>query len=1018
MIGGHCGRSGGGARIGQVDRRCGRVSYSEGARALLKGRGSGVTRPYIMSEYKDSLNLPRTEFPMKGNLAQLEPKMLAWWAEHKTYEALVEKTRDAEPFVLHDGPPYANGHLHAGHALNKILKDIVVKFRNQTGRHTEFVPGWDTHGLPIEQAVEKRLASKKIDKRTLSREALLEQCRAYALEFVDVQREEFKRLGVFARWDEPYVTLSFDYEAQQIRELGKFAKRGLMYRRKKPVYWCITDQTALAEAEVEYADHESPSVYVAMDAVAGEQSASSPKLPEGVRGKRVRFVIWTTTPWTLPANLAIAVHPELEYVFYALGSDSVLVLAKELLPSVLAAIAPGELKEKQVTAGGASFDAAVLADPSRVLGYALGRDLEGLRYAHPFLDRESPVILGEHVTLEAGTGLVHTAPGHGQEDYEVGLRYGLDVYNPVKNDGRYDETVGAGLAGQKVWDANATISQLLHDKGALLNALGEKLKHSYPHCWRCHKPIIFAGTWQWFIALDKPMAGAPGDKTLRQSALHQIDHAVQWIPKWGRDRIYNMLENRPDWTISRQRQWGVPIPVVYCEADGCGESVVSHELMDRVAAEVEKQGVAVWYSEPAAKFLPEGFACPKCGGRSFRKETDILDVWFDSACSFAAVAEKRPGMRVPVDLYLEGSDQHRGWFHSSLLVGVGTRDIAPYKAVLTHGFVVDGQGRKMSKSEGNTVAPEQVIKQYGAEVLRLWVASSDYRDDVRLSDQILKGLSEAYRKIRNTLRYALSNLYDFDPARDSVPRSELLPLDAWADARMDGLVERVRKAYESYEFHLVHHSVVDFCAMDLSAIYFDILKDRLYSSKPASHERRSAQTVLYRIARDLIRLLAPVMSFTAEEAWQNLPGATAEAKSVFLAGFPSEKESAASAELMERFEKLLAVREGVQGILEVARREKQIGSSVEARIVLHAEGALGELLRKHARELPALFIVSQVDLVEAVPEGAQALSGAAGNFSAKVEPARGEKCPRCWTYSEAVGKSGPVCERCQAALAA
>ncbi len=1004
-IGGHHGRSGGRGPIGQVDRQ-------------LKGAGSGATRPHTMAEYKDSLNLPRTDFPMKGNLAQLEPRMLAWWAEQKTYEALVDATRKDEPFVLHDGPPYANGHLHAGHALNKILKDIVVKYRNLTGRHTEFVPGWDCHGLPIEQAVEKRLANKKIDKRTLSREALLELCRAYALEFVDIQREEFKRLGVFGRWEEPYLTLSFDYEAQQIRELGKFAQRGLMYRRKKPVYWCITDQTALAEAEVEYADHESPSVYVAFDAVEGD----SPKLPEAVRGKNVRFVIWTTTPWTLPANLAIAVHPELEYVFYAPGSGraagSVLVIAKELLPPVLAAIAPDELKEKSVEAAGAQFDAAVLADPSRVLGYALGRDLEGLKYRHAFLDRESPVILGEHVTLEAGTGLVHTAPGHGQEDYEVGLRYGLEVYNPVKNDGRYDETVGAGLSGQKVWDANTTISQMLHDKGALLNGLGEKLKHSYPHCWRCHKPIIFAGTWQWFIALDKELGGA--GKTLRQSALHQIDHAVQWIPKWGRDRIYNMLENRPDWTISRQRSWGVPIPVVYCEADGCGESVVSHELMDRVAAEVEKAGVAVWYSEPPEKFLPEGFACPKCGGRSFRKETDILDVWFDSACSFAAVAEKRPGMRVPVDLYLEGSDQHRGWFHSSLLVGVGTRDAAPYKAVLTHGFVVDGQGRKMSKSEGNTVAPEQVIKQYGAEVLRLWVASSDYRDDVRLSDQILKGLSEAYRKIRNTLRYALSNLYDFDPSKDAVPASELLPLDAWADARMTGLVERVRKAYESYEFHLVHHTVVDFCAMDLSAIYFDILKDRLYSSKATSLERRSAQTVLHRIAKDLIRLLAPVMSFTAEEAWQNLPGAAAAAKSVFLAGFPEAGKGVgtASPELMATFEKLLAVREGVQGILEVARREKQIGGSVEARVVLHAEGALGMLLLKHARELPSLFIVSQVDLVDAAPEGAQPVSNAAGNFSVKVEPARGEKCPRCWTFSEAVGKSGPVCERCQAALAA
>jgi isoleucyl-tRNA synthetase len=963
----------------------------------------------MSAEFKDTLNLPRTEFPMKGNLAQLEPRMLAWWAEERTYEALVGSTRHGEPFVLHDGPPYANGHLHAGHALNKILKDMVVKYRNLTGRHTELIPGWDCHGLPIEQAVEKRLASKKIDKRSLSREALLEHCRAYALEFVDIQREEFKRLGVFARWDAPYLTLSFDYEAQQIRELGTFARRGLLYRRKKPVYWCITDQTALAEAEVEYADHESPSVYVAMDAV-GDLG----RLPEAVRGKKVSYVIWTTTPWTLPANLAIAVHPELEYVFYVLG-DRVVCVAKDLLPAVLRAVAPGELKESTVEAAGTRFDASVLQDPARILGYALGADLEGLRYRHPFLDRESQVILAGHVTLEAGTGLVHTAPGHGQEDYEVGLKYGLDVYNPVKNDGRYDDTVGAGLAGQKVWDANGVISRLLHESGALLNPLGDTVKHSYPHCWRCHKPIIFAGTWQWFISLDKEPAG--GERTLRQAALQQIDGGVQWIPRWGRDRIYNMLENRPDWTISRQRAWGVPIPVVFCQ--GCDEAHVSAEVMEKVAQAVEKGGAAVWYSQPPETFLPPGFSCPGCGGKSFRKETDILDVWFDSACSFAAVAEKRPGMRVPVDLYLEGSDQHRGWFHSSLLVGVGTRDRSPYKACLTHGFVVDGQGRKMSKSEGNTVAPEQVIKQYGAEVLRLWVASSDYRDDVRLSDQILKGLSEGYRKIRNTLRYALSNLYDFDPAKDAVGPEALLPLDAWADARTGDLVDRVRRAYEAYEFHLVYHSVVDFCAMDLSAIYFDVLKDRLYTARAASPERRSAQTVLHRIARDLLRLLAPVMSFTAEEAWQTLPGD--KARSVFLAGFP-EGRRAGSPELMERFDKLLAIRAGVQGLLEVARRDKQVGASLEARVVLQAEGAASTLLQAHLRELPALFIVSGVELVDAAPEGAQALSlgaafGSADAVRAKVELARGEKCPRCWTYSEAVGKTGPLCERCQAALA-
>ncbi|MBX5480582.1 MAG: isoleucine--tRNA ligase [Myxococcaceae bacterium] len=969
-------------------------------------------------EYKDTLNLPRTEFPMKGNLAQLEPKMLAWWAEKKTYERLLEKTAQGPKFVFHDGPPYANGHLHAGHALNKVLKDIVVKFRNLTGRHTDFIPGWDCHGLPIEQAVEKRLASKKIDKRTLSRDQLLEACRAYALEFVDIQREEFKRMGVFGRWDQPYLTLDFAYEAQEIRELATFARRGLLYRRKKPVYWCITDQTALAEAEVEYEDHESPSVYVAMNAT-GDGVA---KLPEAVKGRQVAYVIWTTTPWTLPANLAIAVHPDFEYVLWdargsslAAAGDRVLVVAKEMLARFLEAVAPEELAVKSAQLGEATFDAATFKDPKRILAYVSGRDLEHQQYRHPFLDRTSPVILGEHVTLEAGTGLVHTAPGHGQEDYEVGLRYGLDVYNPVNNSGRYDDTVGAGLAGMKVWDANPVIVDKLVEVKALLNQKGETLKHSYPHCWRCRNPIIFAGTWQWFIALDKEMG--EGRKTLRQTALHEIDHRVKWIPAWGRDRIYNMLENRPDWTISRQRAWGVPIPVAFCK--GCDEAIVSPELMEKVADRVEKEGAGVWYREDLSAFMGADFRCPKCGKKEFRKETDILDVWFDSACSFSAVAGKRPGLGLPVDLYLEGSDQHRGWFHSTLLVGVGTRDRAPYEAVLTHGFVVDGEGRKMSKSLGNTVSPEQMIKQYGAEVMRLWVASSDYRDDVRLSDQILKGLAEGYRKIRNTIRYALSNLYDFDPAKDAVPDDQLLPLDRWAKARTAELVARVRKAYEAYEFHLVYHAVVEFCGVDLSAIYFDILKDRLYTSKATSLERRSAQTVLNGIVRDLLRMLAPVTSFTAEEAWQNLPGAKEE--SVFFAGFPEAPMTAPDAVLMQTFEKILAVRSAVQTLLEAARRDKLIGASLEARLVLHATGEAKTFLTQHAKDLPSYFIVSQVELVDAAPAGAQPLSlnvfGGGATVSAKVEKARGEKCPRCWAYSEAVGKTAPVCEKCQAALA-
>ncbi len=968
-------------------------------------------------DYKNTLNLPKTEFPMKGNLAQLEPRMLAWWEQNRIYPKVLEHNRAGAEFVLHDGPPYANGHLHAGHALQKILKDIVVKYRNLTGRLCDFVPGWDCHGLPIEQAVEKRLKDKKIDKRSLSRDQFLEHCREYALEFIDIQREEFKRMGVFGRWDEPYKTLSFDYEAQEIRELATFARRGSIYRRKKPVYWCITDQTALAEAEVEYEDHTSPSIYVAFDA-AGDLSARWPKLS----GKRVAFSIWTTTPWTLPANLAIAVHPKFEYLFYDLG-PRVLCVAKDLLPRVLADIRMAPVREVKPGSAG-PVEAAALVDATRILAYAQGRDLDGLEYRHPLYSRISKIVLGEHVTLEQGTGLVHSAPGHGHEDYEVGLARGLEIYNPVKNDGRFDDTVGTRLAGKKVFDANPLIIEWLVETGALLNSASHAIRHSYPHCWRCHQPVIFRATHQWFISLDKG--------GLRQKALAEIDR-VEWIPKWGRDRLYGMIENRPDWCISRQRQWGVPIPMVLCEA--CGEAVVSAELMERVAQAVEKEGSGVWYRTPVSNFLPPDFACSGCGRRDFRRETDILDVWFDSACSFAAVAAKRPGMHIPVDLYLEGTDQHRGWFQSTMLVGVGTRDHSPYRSCLTHGFTVDGEGRKMSKSLGNVISAQHLIKQYGAEIVRLWVASADYRDDVRLSDQILKGLVEGYRRIRNTLRYALSNLYDFDPARNSVKPDLLLPLDQWARTRMAELLEKVRRAYERYEFHLVYHQVVDFCAMDLSALYFDTLKDRLYTARADGPKRRSAQTVLYEIARDLLRLLSPVMSFTAEEAWKMLPGNKAE--SVFLAGFPGPLAVGDTAALVGDFERLFAVRAEVQKLLEDKRRDKAIGSSLEARVRLFTSGTAHEFLQRYARELSTLFIVSQVEVVPlpstrkfsygpgaasaSLTSAAQQLSPAgsfwsSSDLSAEVLPALGEKCPRCWTYSEVVGRTSDICEKCIEAL--
>ncbi|MFY0583249.1 isoleucine--tRNA ligase [Cystobacter fuscus] len=954
---------------------------------------------------KDTVNLPKTDFPMKGNLAQLEPRMLGWWADHGIWGKILERRVGHEPFVIADGPPYANGHLHAGHALNKVLKDIVVKYRNLSGRQCDYIPGWDTHGLPIEQAVEKRLKDKKIDKRTLDREAFLTQCREYALEFIDIQRTEFKRLGVLGDWDNPYRTLDFTYEAQEIRELATFARRGMLYRRKKPVYFCLTDQTALAEAEVEYEQHASPSVYVAFP--AGPEVAQ--RVP-ALAGRNVSFVIWTTTPWTLPANLAIAMNAEYEYVFYALG-ERVICVAKDLLPRVLAEVKADELEVKTVKVKGSEVSATALVEPERILAYARGDELEGCTYQHVFYPRQGKILLGEHVTLEAGTGLVHTAPGHGQEDYEVGLKYGLDIYNPIRHDGRFDDSVGEWLVGKKVFEANPIVIDVLADKGVLLNGKTDKVEHSYPHCWRCHNPVILSATYQWFIPLDKPLRGGEG-KTYRQQVLDEVDR-VQWVPSWGQSRIRGMLETRPDWCISRQRSWGVPIPIAYCE--GCDEALISPELMENVAAAVEKQGVGVWYRTPVADFLPEGQrACGKCGKTSFRRETDILDVWFDSACMFSAVLDRR--QRIPADLFLEGSDQHRGWFHSSILVSVGTRDVSPYKACLTHGFVVDGKGEKMSKSVGNTVAPEKIIQQYGAEVLRLWVASSDYRNDVRLSDQILKGLSEGYRKIRNTIRYALSNLYDFEPERDAVAAERLLPLDTWARGRLAEVVARVKKAYEAYEFHLVYATVVDFCAGDLSAVYFDILKDRLYTSKATGEARRGAQTVLHEVATVLLQLLAPIMSFTAEEAWQYLPGKKAE--SVFLTDFP-EPAVKPDAALAERYAKLFAVRGAVQGLLEAARREKMIGSSLEARVVLSASGKAREFLQAHAAELPGLLIVSQVELADGAGEKAQVLAVAQAlgeDVKAEVLPARGAKCPRCWTYSEQVAAGAPVCGKCQEAL--
>jgi isoleucyl-tRNA synthetase len=945
-------------------------------------------------DYKDTIHLPKTGFPMKANLPNREPEILREWEAQKTFEKMVAQNAarpGAKRFVLHDGPPYANGDIHIGHALNKILKDLIVKYRAMKGDVADYIPGWDCHGLPIELKVDKELGSKK---REMDKAAVIEACRAYASKWIDRQRTGFKRLGVFGRWETPYITMAKGYEADTVRALARAAEKGFLFRGKKPVYWCTTDRTALAEAEVEYEDHTSPSIYVAFDVKGAFPDAK-------LAGKKVRLVIWTTTPWTLPANLAVSAHPEFTYVAYDLKGQ-VVVVAKDLLARFLADVAPDELKASDVpaahspaaheaaTGGGGTVVAAHLVHPERVLAYLDGKALEGVKYVHPFMPRECPVILGEHVTLEAGTGLVHTAPGHGQEDYEVGLRYKLEVLNPVDGAGRFTAEAGK-YAGQEIFAANRKIVDDLHASGHLLSDPEAKLRHSYPHCWRCHHPVVFRATDQWFLALDR--AG------LRQTALAEIDR-VRWIPQWGRERIYNMIENRPDWCLSRQRTWGVPIPVFYCE--GCDEPLVSPPLMEKVAGIFEQDGIEAWYRRPVSEFTA-GHSCAKCGKTEFRREQDILDVWWDSGVSWLAVAE-REQLGVPVDLYLEGSDQHRGWFHSSLLTAVAIRGGAPYDGVLTHGFVLDGQGKAMSKSLGNTVAPDEIIKKYGADVLRLWVAAADYRDDIRIGDEIMAGLAEGYRKIRNTVRWALGAVDGFDPGKDLLPEADLLPLDRWALGRLVAWEEKVKKAYEDYEFHVAYHATMQFCAVELSALYFDVVKDRLYTGR-TDGPRRSAQTVLYYVAQDLVRLLAPILSFTASEAWGYLPGEKAE--SVFLAGFPVRTRPADADALEARYGRLSDVRAVVQGKLEEARRAKLIGSGLEAMVTVSAEGDQLKLLREAQAELTTFFIVSKVVLAE-------------GPLGAVVARAPGVKCERCWIFQEDVGrdpKHPTICGKCADALA-
>jgi isoleucyl-tRNA synthetase len=928
-----------------------------------------------VADWKDTLNLPRTGFPMKANLPATEPAALERWDAMDLYGRIRERRAGAPKFVLHDGPPYANGQIHLGTALNKILKDFVVKSKTMAGFDTPYVPGYDCHGLPIELKVDRELGAKK---RDMSVADFRRACRAYADRFIGVMTEEFKRLGIFGAWDDPYLTMNFRYQAAIARALGRFVEQGLVYKGKKPVHWCIHCRTALAEAEVEYEAHTSPSIYVEFPLApesAGELAARVPALA----GRMVSVLIWTTTPWTIPSNLAIAFHPDFHYGAYEVDGRTVIV-AEALADSV-------------AQAAGRTFDAPVAR--------MKGADLERIRFQHPLYARTSLGVLGDYVTLDAGTGAVHTAPGHGADDFHTGVRYGLDIYAPVGPGGHFLDTVEL-FNGVRVFDANPKIEAALAERGRLWHR--ESFEHQYPHCWRCHNPVIFLATSQWFIRMD----GDPviGGKTLRQAGLDAIDGDVKWIPAWGRDRIYNMLVNRPDWCISRQRAWGVPIPAVDCTS--CGESILTPALVDRAASVFDEYGADAWYERPIEEFIPEGLTCPSCGGSTFERERDILDVWFDSGSSHEAVLPFRPELRWPADMYLEGSDQHRGWFQSSLLVGLGTRGRPPFREVLTHGFLIDVDGRKMSKSVGNVIAPQTVIKESGAETLRLWVAMSDFREELRVGKQILQRVTEAYRKIRNTLRYLVSNLYDFDPNVDRVPLGSMQEVDRYALDRYAAAAAATLRGYERYDYPTIFQTLNQFVTVDLSAFYADVSKDGLYTLAPASPERRSAQTAMYVIADGLARLLAPILPVTADELWRHLPGSREE--SVHLAEFPRDVDAFANAELHERWQRLLAVRDEVNRVLETARQAKEIGTSLGARVDLSAGGEVASLLKRYEADLPMLFIVSQVMLDTSGPDG----------VSVSVARAEGEKCERCWRVlpSLAGDPDAPgLCDRCVSALA-
>lgn len=918
-------------------------------------------------EYRATVNLPRTDFPMRGDLPHREPEIHKFWDEIDLYQKSLDKPAPKGRYILHDGPPYSNGDVHVGNAMqNKLPKDFITKYRSMRGYYAPYIPGWDNHGLPIENnvAAEFRKAGK-----TASRLEIRQRCREYAAHWVDVQRKQYQRLGIRGDWDNPYLTMAHDFEAAEVKVFADLALGGYIYRGLRPIYWCMYDETALADAEIEYEMHTSPSIYVRFGLKHD---------PETIFGEHpienCYAVIWTTTPWTIPANLALAAHPDFEYVVVETGGDRYIV-AKELLYKTLEAVGASE---------------------HRIIKTVNGRKLDGLVFQHPLYERESPVVFAEYVTTEEGTGIVHTAPGHGREDFATGQAYSLDVLNPVDSKGYFTEEAGQFAGLHILKQGNSAVVDVLRESGALMAETA--VEHSYPHCWRCHNPVVFRTTVQWFLNMEH--------NDLRGRILNALNH-VDWVPAESINRMRALMEGAPDWCLSRQRSWGIGIPAFFCNS--CHDKIMNEESLGSVVRLVEEQGSDAWFEVPAEKILPAGFKCPNCGGTSFTKEQDILDVWFDSGSTWHAVVEARPELDYPADLYYEGYDQFKAWFGKSLIVSMAVKDQAPYKQVAAHGFVVDALGRAMHKSRGNVVKTTDVTAKFGADIIRLAAASFDVFSDAKLSDEVLQRSTDAYRRIRNTFRFLLSNLYDFDPCRDAVEHARMLEIDRWILHRLQDLVREVTSAFDSFEFHRVFHLTHNFCAVDLSSLYLDILKDRLYASAARSPERRSAQTAMYELLSVLVRLLAPVISHTTEEVWRYIPGRK-PAESVLLADFPEVNESYIDEPLAERWQRLIEVRDEVYRHIEQARQSGVIGKPLESKVTVEAPAETYKFLRSFEADLPSVFIVSQVELRET-----------AGAMKITIAPPEGQKCERCWLVLTTVGgvpEHPNLCERCAAVVVA